>query len=154
MNCSDLDSSRISWKVFTILKTPPTSRRPCWGAVLLDPWENPRKWKFVEREFLFSCWVMSNLSNFFTCSSRCYTRICCSWSAWETLPKCWTGVVPISKTQFPECSWTGPWRSFLVFGLGLTSGPMLGLVVAIFFSMIAVVVNVVRHFLVPHSTLG
>lgn len=42
----------------------------------------------------------------------------------------------------------------LVFGLGLNSGPMLGLVVAIFFSMIAVVVNVVRHFLVPHSTLG
>jgi DHA2 family multidrug resistance protein-like MFS transporter len=42
----------------------------------------------------------------------------------------------------------------LVFGLGLTSGPMLGLVVAIFFSLIAVTVNIVRHYLVPHSKLG
>jgi DHA2 family multidrug resistance protein-like MFS transporter len=42
----------------------------------------------------------------------------------------------------------------LVFGLGLTSGPMLGLIVAIFFSLIAVTVNIVRHYLVPHSKLG
>ena len=42
----------------------------------------------------------------------------------------------------------------LVFGLGLSSGPMLGLVVAIFFSLIAVTVNIVRHYLVPHSKLG
>jgi DHA2 family multidrug resistance protein-like MFS transporter len=42
----------------------------------------------------------------------------------------------------------------LVFGLGLASGPMLGLVVAIFFSMIAVMVNIVRHYLAPHSKLG
>jgi len=42
----------------------------------------------------------------------------------------------------------------LVFGLGLTSGPMLGLVVAIFFSLIAVTVNIVRHYLVPNSKLG
>lgn len=42
----------------------------------------------------------------------------------------------------------------LVFGLGFTSGPMLGLVVAIFFSMIAVIVNIVRHYLAPHSKLG
>ena len=42
----------------------------------------------------------------------------------------------------------------LVFGLGLSSGPMLGLVVAIFFSLIAVTVKIVRHYLVPHSKLG
>lgn len=42
----------------------------------------------------------------------------------------------------------------LVFGLGLTSGPMLGLIVAIVFSLIAVTVNIVRHYLVPHSKLG
>jgi DHA2 family multidrug resistance protein-like MFS transporter len=42
----------------------------------------------------------------------------------------------------------------LVFGLGLASSPMLGLVVAIFFSLIAVAVNIVRHYLVPHSKLG
>jgi DHA2 family multidrug resistance protein-like MFS transporter len=42
----------------------------------------------------------------------------------------------------------------LVFGLGLVSGPMLGLVVAIFFSLIAVAVNIVRHYLVPNSKFG
>lgn len=42
----------------------------------------------------------------------------------------------------------------LVFGLGLNSGPMLGLFVAIFFSTIALVVNIVRHRLVPNSKLG
>lgn len=42
----------------------------------------------------------------------------------------------------------------LVFGLGLSSGPMLGLFVAIFFSMVALVVNIVRHRLVPNSKLG
>jgi DHA2 family multidrug resistance protein-like MFS transporter len=42
----------------------------------------------------------------------------------------------------------------LVFGLGLVSGPMLGLVVAIFFSLIAVAVNIVRHYLVPQSKLS
>lgn len=42
----------------------------------------------------------------------------------------------------------------LVFGLGFASGPTLGLVVAIFFSLIAVAVNIVRHYLVPHSKLG
>jgi len=31
---------------------------------------------------------------------------------------------------------------------------MLGLVVAIFFSLIAVMVNIVRHYLAPHSKLG
>jgi DHA2 family multidrug resistance protein-like MFS transporter len=42
----------------------------------------------------------------------------------------------------------------LVFSLGLSWGPMLGLVVAIFFSLVAVAVNIVRHFLVPHSKFG
>jgi len=41
----------------------------------------------------------------------------------------------------------------LVFGLGLTEGPMLGLVVAIFFSMIAVAVNIIRHFNAPNVPL-
>ena len=42
----------------------------------------------------------------------------------------------------------------LVFGLGLVSGPTLGLVVAIFFSLIAVAVNIVRYYLAPQSKLG
>jgi DHA2 family multidrug resistance protein-like MFS transporter len=42
----------------------------------------------------------------------------------------------------------------LVFSLGLSWGPMLGLLVAIFFSLIAVMVNVVRHYLVPHTKFG
>jgi DHA2 family multidrug resistance protein-like MFS transporter len=42
----------------------------------------------------------------------------------------------------------------LVFGLGLVSGPTLGLVVAIFFSLIAVAVNIVRHYLAPQSKLS
>jgi hypothetical protein len=41
-----------------------------------------------------------------------------------------------------------------VFSLGLIWGPMLGLLVAIFFSLIAVAVNIVRHYLAPNSKLG
>ncbi len=39
----------------------------------------------------------------------------------------------------------------LVFGLGLNSGPMLGLYVAIFFSIIALAVNIFRHFNAPNT---
>lgn len=42
----------------------------------------------------------------------------------------------------------------LVFGLGLSFGPLLGLVVAIFFSLVAVLVNIVRHFNAPSTRLS
>lgn len=42
----------------------------------------------------------------------------------------------------------------LVFTLGLSFGPLLGLIVAIFFSLVAVVVNIVRHFNAPNVRLG
>lgn len=42
----------------------------------------------------------------------------------------------------------------LVFSLSATSGPLLGLLVAIFFSLIAVTVNIVRHFKAPNTRLS
>jgi MFS transporter, DHA2 family, multidrug resistance protein len=39
----------------------------------------------------------------------------------------------------------------LVFSLGLVSGPLFGLLVAIVFSMLAVLVNIMRHFKAPHT---
>ena len=42
----------------------------------------------------------------------------------------------------------------LVFSLSMSSGPLFGLLVAIFFSLVAVIVNVVRHFKAPNTRLS